>query len=721
VSSIQSLASSRAGDATGPATAQPPVAAAPRYPPIEALLGERRNARAVALARRRRRGVSRLVLRDPIVALSVAISLSVIVMLALDQPREVGPTVGLTTGFLALQLLLAKLPSQSPLALALRFGLVFAYIPLAGYTIDPSGGWPVNALMIPAAALAAALWSSGLRYVFGVIAILMVVALLPDGAPIELSRRLVALSIAAGVTAIGSRRVVASLERSRDRLRQSQSVQRRRSRQLAAVEAVGTILAQEGPTPQALDSVVGLLVDTFGYRFPSIYIWDGDELRLGAQRNYEAPIETFPTDHGVIGRVARTQEAAFLPDVTQDPDYVSADGVIVSEIALPLVAHGDLLGVLNVETANPRRLDTDDLATLKIVADRLGVSVALGRERQNLTERARLMDSLVAFSRSLGRSLDPGTVHQQVVVGAAIVIPATRVSLVLQERASGDYRVVDVAGSSRALLGQTITPGEGLTARALRDRQLVVDDRIERARFAPAAALATRAAAIAGMSAPLIAEDQVIGALTWARDDLRPFTDQEREVAGLLASQVALVVMNAELHHATELAAVTDGLTGLNNRRYFDAAMAQAEAARKRQPEAERQPRAVIMFDLDFFGQVNKLHGHQVGDRILRAFADVLRARLRAGDLVARYGGEEFVVVLDGTGRIDAMRLAEQIREAFAGVRFGLADGSAVGCTVSAGCSALVPSETSGSPAIERADVGLAMAKASGRNRVVAA
>ena len=68
------------------------------------------------------------------------------------------------------------------------------------------------------------------------------------------------------------------------------------------------------------------------------------------------------------------------------------------------------------------------------------------------------------------------------------------------------------------------------------------------------------------------------------------------------------------------------------------------------------------------------------------------RGRLRASDLVARYGGEEFVAVLDGTTRIDAMRLAEQIREAFAGVRFALPDGSAVGCTVSAGCSALIPS-----------------------------
>ncbi|HYL40582.1 MAG TPA: sensor domain-containing diguanylate cyclase, partial [Candidatus Binatus sp.] len=386
-----------------------------------------------------------------------------------------------------------------------------------------------------------------------------------------------------------------------------------------------------------------------------------------------------------------------------------------------LLAHSEFLGVLNVETARPRRLDADDLATLKIVADRLSVSLALGRDRQNLTERARLMDSLVSFSRSLGRSLDPEAVHQQVAAGAALVIEATRVSLVLRDRATGKYRVVDVAGLTRDLIGLTVEPGEGLAGRAIAERRLVVDDHIEPSTLGRVAAAAAGSTAFAAVSMPLIAEGNVIGALTWARQDLRPFSDQEREVVGLLASQVALALANAELHHATELAAVTDGLTGLNNRRYFDAAMAQAEAARRREPEAERRARAAIMFDLDHFGKINKLHGHQVGDRILKAFADVLRARLRASDIVARYGGEEFVAVLEATSRIEAMRIAEEIRETFAGVRFALADGSAVGCTVSAGCSALVPSETATAVVIERADVGLAMAKASGRNRVVAA
>jgi diguanylate cyclase (GGDEF)-like protein len=465
-----------------------------------------------------------------------------------------------------------------------------------------------------------------------------------------------------------------------------------------------------------------VLLDAFGYEYPSIYTWDGTVLRLGAQRNYETPILEFPIDLGIIGRVARTREAVFLPDVSIDPDYVSADNGISGEISVPLLADGELFGVLNVEMPGPRRLDEDDLATLKIVADRVAVALVLGRERQKLTERAGLMDQLAGFSRSLGRSLDPLTVNEQVAVGVGGVISADMAVLVLRDPATAEYRTVQVEGPDSSVLGARIEPGEGITGRAIVEGAVVVEDRLERRAFPKGMARLRMPDTLAAMSAPLVTDQGVIGALSWFRTDLtRTFTAQEREVAGLLAAQVALAVTNAELHHATEVAAVTDVLTGLNNRRFFDAAFARTEAARRRDHEDERRPLSAIMFDLDHFGLVNKRHGHQVGDKILTAFGEVVRHRVRAADLTARYGGEEFVVILDGATLTEAIHLAEDVRETVAGLGFGLPDGTAVMCTVSAGCATLASAEYSGAVLLERADVGLAMAKASGRNRVVAA
>jgi diguanylate cyclase (GGDEF)-like protein len=131
--------------------------------------------------------------------------------------------------------------------------------------------------------------------------------------------------------------------------------------------------------------------------------------------------------------------------------------------------------------------------------------------------------------------------------------------------------------------------------------------------------------------------------------------------------------------------------------------------------------RSAILFDLDHFGTVNKRFGHQVGDRVLRLFADTLKARIRNSDLMARYGGEEFVVILEGASRDEAIGIAEQVRAAFAKQSVDTGTGQRLNSTVSAGCSTLDPWEIEGTLLLERADVALAMAKAGGRDQVVAA
>jgi diguanylate cyclase (GGDEF)-like protein len=661
---------------------------------------------------------------DPINLLSVVLALAVATVTVVRGPADPWPSLAATAAFVLLEAMLATIPGRRAFAWfsAVRFALALGYIVLADLLVDPTGTWPFNALMIPVVALAAAQSRAAAWLTVGAVILAFLPGFVMGEHGTDLARRLIAWSFAAGVTAIGTRQVVSSLERSRDHLRRTQKVQRRQSRQLVAVERVGEILAREGPSPAALDSVVGLLVQTFGYQYPSIYTWDGAALRLGAQRNYATPIESFPTDKGVIGRVARTREAVFLPDARDDPDYISAEGGVIGEISVPLLGQGDLLGVLNVEMPGPRRLDGNDFATLKIVADRLAVALALGRERQNLTERARLMDALVTFSRTLGGSLDPAAVSAQVVSGASQVIAADMVLLTLRDGKTGDFRVNQVRGGDGALLGIAIRSGEGVTGRAIEGDRVVIEDRQARS-DRPRAAIAARLAdELAAMAAPLRADQDVLGALSWFREDLAtPFTDQEQEVASLVAAQVALALANAELHHATEVQAVTDALTGLANRRHFDASIARMEASRQRVPAAERRALAAVIFDLDHFGQVNKLHGHRFGDRILTAFGEVISARVRATDLAARYGGEEFVVILDGATLSGATHLADEIRTAFEALRFELPDGKQLAATVSAGCSALTPYEVAMTGLIERADVGLAMAKASGRNRVVAA
>ncbi|WP_375461083.1 PleD family two-component system response regulator [uncultured Enterovirga sp.] len=163
--------------------------------------------------------------------------------------------------------------------------------------------------------------------------------------------------------------------------------------------------------------------------------------------------------------------------------------------------------------------------------------------------------------------------------------------------------------------------------------------------------------------------------------------------------------------------AVTDGLTGLHNRRYLDVHFAALfEDARRRGTDV-----SVLLLDIDRFKAVNDSYGHDVGDDVLREFAKRIGTMTRGVDLVARYGGEEIVVVIPDAGLDEARLVAERIRLKIGTIPFSLMrrDGQ-LQVTVSIGVAALQRGDTNPAEVIKRADVALYRAKHAGRNRVIA-
>jgi two-component system cell cycle response regulator len=163
-------------------------------------------------------------------------------------------------------------------------------------------------------------------------------------------------------------------------------------------------------------------------------------------------------------------------------------------------------------------------------------------------------------------------------------------------------------------------------------------------------------------------------------------------------------------------AALTDDLTGLYNRRYAMERLAQEWA------EAERshRPLSVLMLDVDHFKQVNDQHGHDVGDAVLRQFADTLRRFSRAQDVTCRFGGEEFLVITTDTALDGALLLAERFRMAVE--RKALtATGISLHLTVSIGVAEKRVTHANIDQLIKAADDALYRAKHHGRNHVEAA
>ncbi|MBX3577881.1 MAG: PleD family two-component system response regulator [Rhizobiaceae bacterium] len=215
-------------------------------------------------------------------------------------------------------------------------------------------------------------------------------------------------------------------------------------------------------------------------------------------------------------------------------------------------------------------------------------------------------------------------------------------------------------------------------------------------------------------------DERIIRGLELGINDylIRPVDQQE--LTARLRTQVKRKRYNDELRASvaqTIEMAVTDGLTGLHNRRYLDSHL-QTLVDRA---TARRRPLSIMITDLDRFKSINDTHGHDGGDDVLREFARRLRKNVRGIDLACRFGGEEFVVVMPDTDQQIAEKVAERIRAEIAQTPFAIgAAGKAIDVTVSVGVSSLRKTGDTVDDLMKRADVALYEAKSGGRNRVVA-
>jgi diguanylate cyclase (GGDEF)-like protein len=193
------------------------------------------------------------------------------------------------------------------------------------------------------------------------------------------------------------------------------------------------------------------------------------------------------------------------------------------------------------------------------------------------------------------------------------------------------------------------------------------------------------------------------------------FDTEATITAASLVGQAVIALDNARMHRIVERQALVDELTGLANRRQGDDALA-LELARTGRGGG---PVGLILADLDDFKSVNDAHGHPVGDAVLRAFAETLRATIREVDVAIRWGGEEFGVILPDTDLDGAAQVAERIRAALNGRDLTSSGGERLFVTASFGVASFVPG-MSADELIEAADDALYQAKHEGKNRVVA-
>ncbi len=159
---------------------------------------------------------------------------------------------------------------------------------------------------------------------------------------------------------------------------------------------------------------------------------------------------------------------------------------------------------------------------------------------------------------------------------------------------------------------------------------------------------------------------------------------------------------------------IVDGLTQINNKRYF------LEYLEREMGRCHRYNRSLslIMFDIDYFKKINDVNGHLAGDYVLRELAHLVKQRIRKEECFSRYGGEEFAIVMPEAGPENARRFSEKVRKMVSDHGFNF-EGKRIEVTISLGVSDMTGDMTEPLQFIKVADANLYKAKKAGRNRVV--
>jgi diguanylate cyclase (GGDEF)-like protein len=455
---------------------------------------------------------------------------------------------------------------------------------------------------------------------------------------------------------------------------------------------------------------------------------------------------------GDLGRVFGTVrfDHAFLRRLHQRSGLMSDEKVVVVNKGRIVVAPGFLQGRLDsadgrtttIEIAGERyrALGTGTVANrpgppLAVLSPQEHIDAATANVRRQLLGgllAALLLIALVAYfeGRSIVRTVSQiartanaiarGQLDERVPIkgrdelarlGVAFNQMADQLQARLVELESERRRLRESVNRFGSALGATLEPDQLL--------RVIVETAVE-STGASGGMLVGADGQIFEAGAPYFGSDRLELPLTAGRDSYgtlflfgRRFEPEAIETANSLVAQAVTALDNAKLHRIVEQQALVDGLTGLSNRRHTEDRL-ESELAR-----AERfgGPLAIVIADLDDFKAVNDVHGHPVGDTVLRAFARTVSASMREVDVAGRWGGEEFLLVLPGTDGAGAAQLAERIRAQVAEGSLLTPEGAPVRVTASFGVAPYEEGQNL-ETLVATADAALYEAKRGGKNRV---
>jgi len=475
-----------------------------------------------------------------------------------------------------------------------------------------------------------------------------------------------------------------------------------------------------------LDRVLALAALSVDARSVVLFLVAEDGERLVVRRAHDGEGATVDRagaprlGEGVIGHAARTRRPALftnLDPASLRPGLYADRTAVPSLLVVPVSEAGIFRGVLVADAAAPGAFGSEQERIFAGFSGEVGVLLENARAGASREKRSHRLESLRFISQALTSTIKIDEVLAKMVDLTRGIVPYDRCALFLVDTAGTSLVLRDQRGFLPAGAEEVRIPFDhGLAGYiATHGRPLLFSDLKERNRAVeifPGAQGQELIRSFLGL--PVRHQAGLVGVWVLVAEAPGRFVADHLDILSVVAAQAATLISNAVLHQAVERLAVTDGLTGLYNHRWFQERLS-GEVERV---DRQQAPVSLLLLDIDHFKKINDTYGHPFGDRVLKALSAELGRLARRVDFVARYGGEEFAIILVNTDRRGCRAGAQRVLKAVRALRIPH-EGSDFTFTLSIGAATCPDDAATREELVRRADQALYAAKERGRNRAV--
>lgn len=442
------------------------------------------------------------------------------------------------------------------------------------------------------------------------------------------------------------------------------------TRKLTALQQVNLVINNSYELNELSSAICSITTQAMGAQYAGLYYFEKDGLRMIEDlavfkpkglsllkmlqdANKSSKKEVIPMEKaGFLGEAAKTGKQIAIADLGSHlevcPEALMEHN-LVSVIATPLATQREILGVLLVGTNAPRDFTPSEVELMADIARQTTGAFITSKLYQETVEEKQRADRMVEQLKVLneataevGKTLDVDATCRELLKHLDRFVTVNWAGIYLLQGTAYSY-----THGTAPLLESPPDPWLQALRMANYPKSLTV---------APELLMNTPLESAPQVTLlPLLASSQLFGLLILSSET----TDATQlDLVNTLVAHTALAINNALMHTQVEQQAITDALTNVYNRRYFN------DRLRMELHRSDRyhHPVSLLILDIDFFKKCNDVLGHLGGDTVLKELSALLREKVRSVDIVARYGGEEFAVILPETPTESAYYVCEKIR-----------------------------------------------------------